>query len=845
MVRAAILVLAVTACSNLPAYESVCGNGVIEPHEDCDSTSACFQCSQPCDPSLMCPTGLACGGDFLCHAPAGQFRGQGEVLPFDGQDLFVADVDGDRIGDLVEISATSLVTLHSQLGVGPVTQTVLQTPFVTGPAAIGSFDAADQTQDVVLPTERGIAAYTSTQHVLSPYPFALDVSLPDPQAIARPYLVFPLDAGHVGLVGKLSHYDSSGNLVSEDLDYTAIDISAGRPMFSASSVICSQLAPDAVTDVVVRPLDATHQMVALSGTNEGCVLRIDAYALGYQVELPGATDRLAFASILNAPCPDLLAGQSTFAPAGGFPACTLATTAAPLAQLVGQLGPGDVMIGSVLLAPALPGYGAEAIATTHGLFAVASTTAVPVYRSDRALTKVQTIDFDADGDEDIVAISGGLDDLDVLFRFEPTYTTTPPIEFQLVRYNTLAHPRLMLPGDFDGNHIPDLAYSERTTYGERLLVMYGTHDRPIAPVEMATFRDLIALLPGSPDPTDPSQTLEDLSVLDFDDTAQRPLLTLLFGSPQRVLFPAFQPNLMGAQAGALTPFTGVAIGHFGGTGGVADLFAISKIGSAVKAWLSKATDGAFPVVSGGAVIDATCTNGSESPVCSDSVHFLTWTIDATHDKLIAVDDQNRRAYTFDPAAPAQATSDDTLFALVPTGLVVHSLQRIDLDGDGAPELIASFGSDPKLRRPSVEGVVLACHVDAAGAVVAGTCVDLGAAIDDTEGAAVCVDAAVGHVASFQVATDTVAPSAGLLILCHRLLANNSDVFRVDHGGTRLTRLLRISSESVERIFLGDLTGDAVDDLIAVDVAPSTLVPTLTIYSQCTSRDTDEACTVQP
>ena len=110
----------------------------------------------------------------------------------------------------------------------------------------------------------------------------------------------------------------------------------------------------------------------------------------------------------------------------------------------------------------------------------------------------------------------------------------------------------------------------------------------------------------------------------------------------------------------------------------------------------------------------------------------------------------------------------------------------------------------------------------------------------------CVDAAVGHVAGFQVATDTVAPPAALLLLCHRLLANTTDVFR---GRRRRRRghapLADQARESVERIFLGDLTGDAVDDLIAVDVAPGTLVPTLTIYSQCTSRDTDEECTVQP
>ena len=128
----------------------------------------------------------------------------------------------------------------------------------------------------MLPTERGIAAYTSTQRVLSPYPFALDVSLPDPAESARPYLVFPLDAGHMGMVTKLSHLDTSGTVTSEELDYVTIDITGGRPMFSAPAAICAALAPDMVEDVVVRPLDATHQMVAISGATEGCVLRVDS-----------------------------------------------------------------------------------------------------------------------------------------------------------------------------------------------------------------------------------------------------------------------------------------------------------------------------------------------------------------------------------------------------------------------------------------------------------------------------------------------------------------------------------------------------------------------------------------
>ncbi|HSN27647.1 MAG TPA: VCBS repeat-containing protein [Kofleriaceae bacterium] len=827
----ALAFAALAACSDLPPYEPSCGNGVVEPHEDCDSGSGCFACSLACDAGGACPSGLACGGDLFCHAPGGQFRPQGQVLPFDGRDLFVADVDHDRVGDLVEVSSTALVTLHGQLGVGPSTETVLQTPFVTGPPAVGSFDATDGTNDVVLPTVRGLVAYTSALDVLSPYPFALDVSLPDPGKRARPWLVFPLDAGHLGLVTKLEDVDGNGTAVpgSARLAFATIDIGAGRPTFSPPQTICAGLDPDGFVDGTVRALDATHRMVAITGTTEGCVLRIDGVALQLQSEL-ATTERLVLASIQNNPCPSVMAGVVEYKATGGFPACTVATSASAFAPLAGVLPPGDVIIGAVPLSPGISGYSSDAIATTHAIFAVSST-ASAIYRSDRALDHITSMDIDGDGDLDAVAIADGQNDLDVLFRFAPTAGAAA---FQLVRYDTLAHPRLTLAGDFDGNQVDDLVYSEVTTYGERLLVMYGTHDRPLPPVEMATFKSLISLLPGSTDPSDPSGTLEDLSVLDFDAATSRPLLTLMHGSPQRVLFPAFLPDLASVPSGQPPPpFTSVALGHFGGMGTVSDLFSVSQAGTEHDAWTSQAFAGAFPVVGGQPVASADCSANPGSMLCSPSLHYLAWPVDAAHDNLIALDDRHH-AYTFSPASPSLGVSDDTIFSQVtdPT-LVVHSLQRLDLDGDGAPELIAAFGADPTLRKQSTTGAVVACQVDASGGVVVGSCHDLGAAVSDGDGGAECVDAAVARVSA----------QPSLLILCHRLLAGRSDVFRVD--GDHVTRVLRIASTSVERIFTGDVDGDAVDDLIALDVAPGALVPQLTIYPQCTSRATDMPCVEAP
>src|SRR5690348_2864697 len=97
--RSALFVLAVTACSNLPAYQAECGNGVVDEHEDCDSPTGCVACALPCNPDATCPAeGYVCGGDGLCHAPGGAFRTEPQGLAFNAPELFVTDVNGDRVG---------------------------------------------------------------------------------------------------------------------------------------------------------------------------------------------------------------------------------------------------------------------------------------------------------------------------------------------------------------------------------------------------------------------------------------------------------------------------------------------------------------------------------------------------------------------------------------------------------------------------------------------------------------------------------------------------------------------------------------------------------------------------
>jgi hypothetical protein len=79
----------------------------------------------------------------------------------------------------------------------------------------------------------------------------------------------------------------------------------------------------------------------------------------------------------------------------------------------------------------------------------------------------------------------------------------------------------------------------------------------------------------------------------------------------------------------------------------------------------------------------------------------------------------------------------------------------------------------------------------------------------------------------------------MLAVCHRPKVHITQVIRIGWDGSHYTSepVLEVPN-TIERIFLGDVTGDAVADLLALDVAATTPEPQLRIYPQCTSRDTD-------
>src|SRR5438067_13756300 len=99
-------------CTDLaPLKPGVCGNGVLEPGEDCDSNDpTCIRCARVCSTASDCPTpDYACGIDGFCHAPGGALGAPSVPVPFQVDDLVITDVNHDGVGDAIGLSKTSLV----------------------------------------------------------------------------------------------------------------------------------------------------------------------------------------------------------------------------------------------------------------------------------------------------------------------------------------------------------------------------------------------------------------------------------------------------------------------------------------------------------------------------------------------------------------------------------------------------------------------------------------------------------------------------------------------------------------------------------------------------------------
>lgn len=808
-----LLLLALTACTTFePVARNTCGNGVLEAGEDCDSSDAtCVHCAVTCAKSADCPSdAYTCGVDGTCHAPGGALGPAVEAGQFFVDDMRITDIDHDGIGDVIGASRTSLVVRHGDPTASLSRSESQFTPSQAGPASFADLDG-DKSIDVTLATSEGIVSYASPYGVLSPLDIR-DVLTDNNGAPLDARMIFPIPPTAMGAFVAVN-----GAMVFEMVDLNPAN-------GSNAALPCGALDPASFSPDLVDVYTKNNEtIIALTSKNGGklCVLSAYRNILGPQIaQLTGANAPV----VVNKPvladldndsdyCPDVITSDGgpqallhrNGTASGGH--CTLgAETALPP---ISDLAATDALRGRVSLTPQPVGVVPDALVFEDSIWGYTGSAWGLGYASPRPIARAIDGDIDGDGMSDVLITAEGTDDIDILYRSSALVAT-----YELYRLDTLAPVTNVTLGDFDGDGNPDIDYTERVGDHVRMMVAYGAGTRPSAPIEVGTFGDVTSLVPLNPDfLNDPNHQITDLIVLSPGMSGASPAFTFLLGSAQRSLLPIYDPRPSSSQAllrsAVVANFTGDAS---------PDIFAIATAGGAAVGWQIAGPPSAFsnakqPTIAIDNAIDCSRST-STGAVCIDDALYITWP-GAQHDSVLEVDHEGH-ALAFDPAA-AMATSMTTgTLATTSVGafaghMGVHTLASVDVDG--MPQLLAAFGD-----------VVLLCPMGASAAPTS-TCVDITTKITDT--GVTCNDAAAGHF-GFADPTTPAATATDLVALCHA--GGDSVIYRI-HDGT--SDVLLRTSRDLRGIRVGDITGDGLDDIVAIAGAQGD--QSLVAFPQCSSR----------
>jgi hypothetical protein len=126
--RLCLLALFLLACDDLPAaQDGTCGNKVVDSTEDCDTfaTQPGTRCVAPGSPNqcryacgfqqdtkttATCPSGMGCGADGTCRASTGTFVAAGQSIGGTFADIAIGDIDGDHRDDVVGLGPLDFST---------------------------------------------------------------------------------------------------------------------------------------------------------------------------------------------------------------------------------------------------------------------------------------------------------------------------------------------------------------------------------------------------------------------------------------------------------------------------------------------------------------------------------------------------------------------------------------------------------------------------------------------------------------------------------------------------------------------------------------------------------------
>jgi len=854
---AGIALVVLAGCTSLdPIERGVCGNGLLERGEDCDSTDpSCVACEVACRAANDCPTtAYACGVDGFCHAPSGDVSPPTAASALLATDVRISDIDGDGIGDVLALSNTSVAVRFGDSHAALSSSYSTATPAQTATPALADLDG-DGRLDVVIAGADGLVELASPYGTPSPQISRIPLSDPMGNTFSAEAM-WRIDDTVVGAL--LSNGDGPMQIAVLAFTSDGIVLTGGTLCDNSRSATDFSIA-----DLDVYNASATDAVVSAptgsGATRKACVIAIHingSAATFADITPAGAAPqrKLVFADLDfdNDPCPSLLdsdaggAGLRVWdgAMAGGH--CTLAATTTTLPT--GDNDPTTVAIGRIPLQPGIAFAGNDALVLSTGIdlyVAGLPPTLAPVFFSERRLNAVVAGDLDNDGNVDAVLSAEGEDDLDVVYRVVNGWTPG----FIVARLDTAGVVTAMTIGDFDGNGVNDVAFTEHLLDHDRLSVAYDTPGRTQTTIAQGTLDRAISLVPFQlQDSTDPVGVVGDLIVLDQQQGVSTPqAVSIVEGSPDRTMLAYFDPR-PSSDPPPHYAYRAVVAGDFVASPGASqfpDVLGFAPVLSATSGLTIKmfrldgtaaGLDPNDPLdhADGVAIAGVTYCSGDQtaSGPCVDDAVLIAWSTAASHDVVIGVDRESPpRAFVIDPwsAAPSAVTAT-AVTASVPAGATIRSLRAVDLDGDGTPELVVAFA--PAVDAPASDpGLILACAVAANG--VPSSCSDLGAVVAGVLPGATCSDASAGTVA-FRDPTTPASIGTPLVALCHDATGDGVLVRIDSSAGSYTATVIASGLAALRAIEVGDVTGDGVDDIVALQGDAGSR--SITVLAQCSSRD---------
>lgn len=522
---------ALAACHTLPDL-GTCGNGIVEQGngEACDDGRETSTCTATCElkclssadgtsyvnvsvdttAAIYCPdASYRCGTDSICRAPSGKFEPLATSLPFEITGApSISDVDLDGVSDLVGTSMTNLYVRFGSTSDTPLGEvTIQQAPFSDAPYAI--FDLPTMVSGVkqldtmiAIPTE-GVALLRSDGERFTP---ELDLQTLQNLPITGELLGLAVrdpdpTIGDVPIVVQKTSDTSSIAVVRPPAGLPPIPVQVLLPCVGTGGqpwhTVDVKAAPDRQSFVVITQRDSPTQPAA----QPWHVCRYTQSGTGWAIAqfdlAPPTPSSFVLANVDGDSCLELIVHSD------GAPGLSMIDATGPTCGFVPAVTPLPVAgLGAAVLSAGqiVPG-GLDELVLADGVYRSCTSPAdcgtstvgtfVPIIgpTPPAEWSAATVVDLNADGMLDVVAGRTRMATAGTAAAAEADVDVVRGGAVPNVyRANTAEPVTSLVPGDFDGDRIDDVAMIESTPPGDRVTVLFGTHEGTVGtPVAMSPF----------------------------------------------------------------------------------------------------------------------------------------------------------------------------------------------------------------------------------------------------------------------------------------------------------------------------------------------------------------------